>query len=93
MIDTSLVQSIIDIALVFMVLLLMVATYRVVRGPHATDRAQAIDVITNLLIGIIVLLAAEQDSGFLVDVAIALAALSFIASLTIARYLSEGRLF
>jgi len=39
------------------------------------------------------LLTLLQGSAMIIDVGIALAAFSFIATLAIARYLSEGRVF
>lgn len=90
---SELVDVIVQIALVIMVGLLLQCAYRVFIGPSAADRLQAIETITTLLIGIIVLLAIIQGSAFVVDVALALAAFSFVATLAIARYLSEGRVF
>ncbi|MDZ4768211.1 MAG: monovalent cation/H+ antiporter complex subunit F [Chloroflexota bacterium] len=90
---SELVDGIVQIALVIMVGLLLPCAYRVFIGPSAADRLQAIETITTLLIGVIVLLAIIQGSAFVVDVALALAAFSFVATLAIARYLSEGRMF
>lgn len=83
----------VQIALGVMILLLLPVAYRVIKGPTLADRLQATDLITTLLIGIIVLLALVQGSAFIIDVAIALAAFSFIGTIAIARYLSEGRVF
>lgn len=82
-----------DIGLMLLVLLLFPCVYRVIVGPSAADRLQAVDTITTLLIGIIVLLTLVQQAAWLVDIGIALAAFGFIATLAIARYLSEGRVF
>jgi len=88
-----LIQVIIQIALIFMIGLLIPATYRVVIGPTPSDRLQAIDTITTLLIGIIVLLGLVQGSSLVIDVGIALAALSFVGTLAVARYISDGKVF
>jgi multicomponent Na+:H+ antiporter subunit F len=80
-------------ALVVLIGLLLVCVYRVWVGPTPADRLQAIDTITTLLIGIIVLLALVQDSGFVIDVGLGLAALSFVGTLAIARYISDGKVF
>jgi multicomponent Na+:H+ antiporter subunit F len=82
-----------EAGLVLLVILLLFCMYRVFKGPTAADRLQAVDTITTLLIGIIVLLAVVQKSAWLVDIGIALAAFGFIATLAMARYLSEGRMF
>jgi multisubunit Na+/H+ antiporter MnhF subunit len=80
-------------ALVVLVLLLLPCTYRVWIGPSPADRLQAVDTITTLLLGIIVLLALVQRRAFVIDVAIALAAFSFVGTLAIARFIREGKVF
>jgi multisubunit Na+/H+ antiporter MnhF subunit len=80
-------------ALAVMVLLLVVSSYRVWRGPSGADRLQAVDAVTTLLIGIIIVLALVQGTSMLLDVGIALAALSFVGTLAVARYLAEGKVF
>lgn len=82
-----------ETGLVLLVVLLLPCVYRVFAGPTAADRLQAVDTITTLLIGIIVLLAVVQKSTWLVDIGIALAAFGFIATLAMSRYLAEGRMF
>lgn len=93
MIDSQLLETFLDIVLVVMVLLLLPTTWRVVVGPTPADRLQAIDTLTNMLVGIIVLLAMVQGTSAVVDLGTALAALAFISTLAIARYLCEGRMF
>jgi multisubunit Na+/H+ antiporter MnhF subunit len=80
-------------ALAVLVLLLVVSSYRVWRGPSGADRLQAVDAATTLLIGIIIVLALVQATSMLIDVGIALAALSFVGTLAVARYLAEGKVF
>lgn len=93
MIESQITWNLLDLTLVVMVILLIPCTIRVVIGPYPADRLQAIDTITNLLIGIIVVLALVQSTAFLVDMAIGLAAFGFVATVAIARYLAEGRMF
>jgi multisubunit Na+/H+ antiporter MnhF subunit len=82
-----------QVALTVLVILIIPCAYRVWVGPTAADRLQAMDTITTLLIGVIVLLALLQEIGMFVDVAIALAAFAFIGTLALARYISEGKVF
>jgi multisubunit Na+/H+ antiporter MnhF subunit len=93
MIESSLVLFVVNATLVLLVVLTLVATYRVVVGPSPADRLQSIDAITLLLIAIIVLLALVQGTSLLLDVALALAAFGFVAIVAISRYLCEGRIF
>lgn len=87
------VAFVLEGALALMIVLLLPCLYRLFVGPTLADRLQAIDTITNLLIGVIILLALVQRTPLVIDVAIALAAFSFISVLALARYLSEGRVF
>ncbi len=82
-----------QIALIVLIVLLAPCVWRMVRAQHAAERLQAIDLLTTLLIGIVVVLAVVEGVAFLVDIGIALAAFSFIGTLAVARYLSEGGLF
>lgn len=90
-------QDVLDIiyegALLIQVLLLFPTFYRAVIGPTISDRLLAIDLITTLLIGIIVVLALMSENESLLDISIAIAALSFIATLAVTRYVSEGKVF
>ncbi len=83
----------IQAALIVLVVLIIPCAYRVWRGPSAADRLQAIDAITTLLIGIIVVLALLRGTVMFIDVAIALAAFGFIGTIALARYISEGKVF
>jgi multicomponent Na+:H+ antiporter subunit F len=93
MTDSAFIRDFLDVMLVIMVLLLLGCAWRVVVGPTPIDRLQAVDTIMTVLVGIIVLLALVQNTILFIDVGIALAAFGFVASLAIARYISEGRMF
>lgn len=90
---SPLVQAGIQGALIVLVVLIIPCAYRVWAGPTAADRLQAVDTITTLLIGIIVVLALLEGVGMFMDVAIALTAFAFIGTLALARYISEGKVF
>lgn len=88
-----LVQIGIQFVLVVLVILLVLSSYRVWRGPSPADRLQAIDTANGLLIGIIITLSLVQETALLIDVGIALAALGLAGTLAVSRYLSEGKVF
>ena len=93
MIESEFAHNAVRLILLALVILLIPASYRVVVGPSLPDRLSAVDLITTLLVGIIVLLALIEETPVVVDMAIALAAFAFIGTITIARYISEGRYF
>jgi multisubunit Na+/H+ antiporter MnhF subunit len=93
LIENPFIHTVLNGTLLVLVLLMIVCVWRVIVGPTAADRLQAIDTITNVLIGVIIILALTLESPFFVDIAIALGAFGFIATIAIARYLSEGDMF
>ncbi len=93
MIESDFVEAFLNIALLMQVILILASTVRVIIGPDPADRLQAIDTITNILIGVIVVLALLENSVYIIDLAIALAAFAFVSTTSISRYMSEGRMF
>lgn len=89
----SLIELIENLALIVLVIALVPATYRIWTGPSAMERLQALDLTTNVFVGIIVVLGLVLDNAQMIDIGIALAAFSFVATLAIARYIAEGRFF
>jgi multisubunit Na+/H+ antiporter MnhF subunit len=87
------IDSAVTLALTVMVVLVAACAYRVFRGPEPADRLQAMEAMNTVLIGVIVILALYKKSALFIDVGVALAAFSFIATQAIARYISEGRVF
>lgn len=80
--------------LVVMIGLLPIAFYRVAKPKlTAADRLVGVDLITNLLVGIAVILAVVEGTSVTLDIGVGLAALSFAGTVSIARYISEGRVF
>jgi len=63
---------------------------RVIFGPTPADRIVAVDILGILIVGMLGILGLYYDQGFLMDVALIWALLSFIASLAFAKVL-EGR--
>jgi multicomponent Na+:H+ antiporter subunit F len=76
-------SAVLGIAAVFMV-------GRAIAGPTNPDRVVALDALNTLVVALMVLLAAVYDSVVMVDVAIVYAALSFVGTIFIARYLEGG---
>jgi len=64
--------------------------YRIAHGPTIADRMVGIDFLTMVLIGYCSLLAFYTRRAFLIDIALVLALLGFVGTLTLAKYL-EGR--
>lgn len=64
--------------------------YRALKGPSIPDRAIAVDIMTVIFTGITALLALRYKLAYLIDLSLALAVISFVGTLALAKYL-EGR--
>jgi len=64
--------------------------YRALQGPSIADRAIAVDMMGVTFSGITALVALHYQLGYLLDLSIALAVISFVGVLALAKYL-EGR--
>ena len=65
----------------------------VVRLRRAASRILALDMLTLILVALLVLYADYQRSPYYLDAALILALLAFIATLVLARYHGEGKVF
>lgn len=90
---TDFLNFVASAALVILVIALVLSTYRIWTGPSMLERLQALDLMGNILIGIIIVLGIVQGNNQFIDIGIALAAFSFVSTLAIARFISEGRFF
>ncbi|MBU0501231.1 MAG: cation:proton antiporter [Gammaproteobacteria bacterium] len=68
----------------------LLALARFIKGPKATDRVVAFDVLTIISITGIVLVALAEGRAIYLDVALVYALLSFLGVIVIARYLERG---
>jgi multicomponent Na+:H+ antiporter subunit F len=69
-----------------------VCLYRIIRGPTIPDRMVGIDIFGILVVGICAIIAIQTGKSFILDIGIAWIILSFIGTLTLAKYLSGKKL-
>jgi len=81
-----------NILLYAQVALCFFCLYRVIAGPTTPDRMVAIDIFGILVVGICVIIAIITERMFIIDIGIAWIILSFIGTLTLAKYLSKKKL-
>jgi multicomponent Na+:H+ antiporter subunit F len=75
-----------SISLVLLTAGLAFSLVRLVRGPTLPDRILALDLITTLAIGYIVVIAVRTGFSLYLDIAIALGLLGFLSTVAFARY-------
>ena len=86
-------ETVFNLAVVWMTGLLGVTVVYVIRARSAMVRILALDTLTLILIALLILYADARRASYYLDAALALALLSFVASVAAARYHSERRLF
>jgi len=71
-------------------LALLLCTWRLLRGPEATDRVLALDTMYINVVALVVLLGIRLDSELFFEAALLIALLGFVSTVALSRYLSRG---
>lgn len=82
---------VLTIALSCVVLAIALALFRLLRGPSWGDRIASLDFLTTNMAVLIVLVALKTNRAALIDAALIVAILGFLATVALARYLLGGR--
>lgn len=77
-------------AQITLTLSILIAVYRLVKGPTLPDRVVAMDLIGILVIGLIAVLAAATQVRAALDAAIVIALIAFVATVAYATYIERG---
>lgn len=77
-------------SLAMLSLALVLATYRLIKGPMLPNRVVALELIASLVAGFAALHAVQTGVDHFIDVAIVMALLAFLAAIGFARYLEKG---
>lgn len=84
-------QLVLDLAVVWLALLLAGAVGLIVRRCPTGERILALDTLVLVLIGLLAVFAADRGQSYYLDAALVLALVSFVATLALARFYDEGR--
>ena len=77
------------IAVSVLAVCIIMAAYRVIAGPSQPDRVIALDVIAVNTVGLILVLDIKSSHAY-VDAALVIALLSFLGTVSLAKYLAGG---
>jgi multicomponent Na+:H+ antiporter subunit F len=89
----DLLSIVFQAALVLHTVLIMVVAWRIWRGKTIVDRLIGVELMTTLLMAILVLLGLIDRNPIYLNIAIALAALGFVTTIALAKYLADEQLF
>jgi multicomponent Na+:H+ antiporter subunit F len=81
-----------NILLYIQIGLSVVCLYRIIRGPTIPDRMVGADIFGILVVGICAIIAIQTERSYILDIGIAWIILSFIGTLTLAKYLTGKKL-
>lgn len=81
---------VVGIAVGVLLLALVLTFTRLALGPSLPDRVIALDLFSNLTIGVLAVFAIAVDQPALLDAAITLALVSFLATAAFARYIEQS---
>jgi multicomponent K+:H+ antiporter subunit F len=90
MIDASWVVWALNFAFGAVGLALLLCTWRLLRGPEATDRVLALDTMYINVVALVVLFGIRLDSELFFEAALLIALLGFVSTVALSRYLSRG---
>jgi multicomponent Na+:H+ antiporter subunit F len=79
-----------ELALGLLALAIVLAAWRVLRGPSLADRVVALDAIAAAIVAAAVVLAVRTGQAVFVDVAAAIALVAFLGTVALARVVERG---
>jgi multicomponent Na+:H+ antiporter subunit F len=79
-----------DIAFGWATLLLLAGGLLLLRAPDTLHRVLALDVLVVISIAVLTVISYVRDVSYYIDAGLALALLSFVATLVAARYVTRG---
>jgi multisubunit Na+/H+ antiporter MnhF subunit len=84
------IEVVTTLAVLVLALCIIMAAYRVFAGPSQPDRVIALEVIGTNIVGLILVLGIRSGSHIYVDAALVIALLSFLGTVSLAKYLAGG---
>ena len=90
---TTVLTYVLYLALLVHVVLLAAVLWRLWFGENIIDRLTASDLLNILTLAILVLLALIEQDSIYIDAALGLAALGFIGTIALAKYVADEQIF
>lgn len=85
--------NILYVSLGIHICLMVVALWRVCRGENVIDRLMGFELLSTLILAVLVLLSLISRRIIYIDVALGIAALSFIGTIALTKYIADEQMF
>jgi multisubunit Na+/H+ antiporter MnhF subunit len=89
----NILNAVLYVALIVHIGLVAIALWRVWRGENVIDRLIGFDLTGILTLSILVLISLIRQNSIYIDVALGLAALGFISTIALAKYIADEQMF
>lgn len=89
----TILNTVLYLALIIHIGLVGIALQRMWRGENVIDRLIGFDLTGILTLGILVLISLIEQNSIYIDVALGLAALGFINTVALAKYIADEQMF
>ena len=86
-------MTVLHLSLLIHILLMIFVAWRLWNGENVIDRLMASDMLSNLTMAVLVLMALIYRQTIYVDVSLGLAALGYITIITFAKYITDKQMF
>jgi len=83
-------DTIMLLAMFLLTISIVIALYRVIKGPSIHDRVLALDSIGYLIIGIVAILSIMLDSHAYLETILLIGILAFLSTIALSRYMERG---
>jgi len=90
---SDILSLVLNIALAVHIALIAVCVWRVWRGENVVDRLIGADLVGTLMLAVLVLIALIWLNAAYIDVALGLAALGFVGTIALAKYIADQQMF
>jgi multisubunit Na+/H+ antiporter MnhF subunit len=89
----TILNTVLYLALIVHIGLIAIALWRVWQGENVLDRLMGFDLTGVLTLAILVLISLINQDSIYIDVALGLAALGFISTIALAKYIADEQMF
>ncbi len=89
----AILEATVWIVLVIHLLMSFAAAWKVMRGENSVSRLAGLDLASTLTIAVLVIISIIRQNSIFIDVAIAAAALGYLSTVALAKYISDQKVF
>jgi|ThiBio_inoc_biof_1041523.scaffolds.fasta_scaffold04508_3 multicomponent Na+:H+ antiporter subunit F len=87
--DITIPGIVLYIAFAFLMLAMVLTLYRLLKGPGFNDQIAAMDLLSSIIIGIILVYGMQIDNKMYFDISIIIALVSFIGTVAISTFIKK----